>query len=154
MECEAHDLKSVNYGGDYRLIIVFDDDVSKVIDLRNDVIKLQETRYQRLLDKAYFSTAHIHEETGSLAWDNGYDICPDLLYQIGIATKKRLHKPGCGCPICRNTRGERKRTKKYAHVEFRFEVIEKLRNLAEKKERTVTSLVNEAVDEYLEKHSA
>ncbi len=159
MEYESRDLKSVSYIGGYKLLIVFDNDGSKVIDLRNDILRLNETRFDRLIDRDYFKTAYIHEETGSLAWDNGYDVCPDLLYQIGkpvakgkgnpspLPYNRSTHKPDCQCFICRNKRGERIPKRKRIDITLDGDDIEKLKVIATGSGRSMSSLIENAVRE-------
>jgi hypothetical protein len=140
----------------YRVLVTFTDGKRKMVDMKP---YLGKGVFEPLRDPDYFKTVVVNKEIRTIAWPNGADMCPDVLYDIGeyvdtVEVPKREHRQHCQCPVCRNARGERKRTKKYAHIEFRFDVIDRLRNLAKDQERTITSLVNEAVDDYLEKHSA
>jgi len=43
---------------------------------------------------------------------------------------------------------------RYALIGLGFDVIDRLRSMAINQGRTITSIVNEAVDDYLEKHPA
>lgn len=40
---------------------------------------------------------------------------------------------------------------KYAHIKLKFEVVEKMKEIAKTQNKTITSIVNDAVDEYLKK---
>lgn len=42
-----------------------------------------DSKFRRLLDPAYFITVTLDSEFGSVAWDNGIDLCPDVLYEWG-----------------------------------------------------------------------
>ena len=42
-----------------------------------------DSKFRRLLDPTYFMTVKLDPEFGSIAWDNGIDLCPDVLYAWG-----------------------------------------------------------------------
>lgn len=42
-----------------------------------------DSKFRHLLDPAYFMTVKLESEFGSIAWDNGIDLCPDVLYEWG-----------------------------------------------------------------------
>ena len=71
------------YLNDYKVLLDFNDGVSKTVDLKNE---LNGKIFEPLKDKKYFKTFSIKFNT--IEWDNGADFAPEYLYQIGIKTKK------------------------------------------------------------------
>ncbi|GEM_PF-1483085 len=41
------------------------------------------SKFIALLDPVYFQTVKWHEEMETVYWENGIDLCPDMLYAIG-----------------------------------------------------------------------
>ena len=60
----------------YRLRILFDDDVSGVVDLSE---RLFGPVFEPLMDPAYFRQVGI-DEFGAVCWPNGADLAPDALH--------------------------------------------------------------------------
>ncbi len=60
---------------DYLLEIEFTDGFCKVVDISPYIGKGISTA---LKDKSYFRTVLL-EDGGGIAWDNGYDFCPNFL---------------------------------------------------------------------------
>jgi hypothetical protein len=71
-------IKSVEVLHDFNVRLDFTDGTSKVIDLRpylhGHIFELLRN------DPAAFRTVHIDEGSGTIVWDNGADIDPDVLY--------------------------------------------------------------------------
>lgn len=44
--------------------------------------------YKKLLDPKYFITAKYEKDQESIYWDNGIDLCADVLYQIAQETQQ------------------------------------------------------------------
>ena len=45
--------------------------------------KSEGSRFQDLIDPKRFGKVKLNSELESIYWDNGIDLCPDVLYQIG-----------------------------------------------------------------------
>jgi hypothetical protein len=60
---------------DYRLELLFSDEKKKVFDVRP---YLQHGLFSELADKDLFNSVAVC--MGTVAWQNGLDICPDTLY--------------------------------------------------------------------------
>ena len=71
------------YINDYKISLEFNDGVSIIVDLKNE---LDGKIFEPLKDKNYFKTFSIKFNT--IEWDNGADFAPEYLYQIGIQTNK------------------------------------------------------------------
>jgi hypothetical protein len=72
----------------YEVTLLFNTEEELVIDLK---AKLQEwalpegSAYRQLLDRDYFQTVALDEEAQTICWNNGIDLCPDVLYEMGHA---------------------------------------------------------------------
>jgi len=42
-----------------------------------------DSKFRQLLDPEYFVTVKLEAEFASISWDNGIDLCPDVLYALG-----------------------------------------------------------------------
>ena len=70
----------VDYLGDYKLLLKFSDNVSKVVDLEP---YLTGEVFGALLDKELFVQYGLTPVT--IEWVNGADLAPEFLYEIGTA---------------------------------------------------------------------
>lgn len=41
------------------------------------------SKFRQLLDPHYFTTVKLDPESEAIYWDNGIDLCPDVLYLLG-----------------------------------------------------------------------
>jgi hypothetical protein len=64
--------------GDYRLQVRFEDGVEGVVDLAPN-LSFQGV-FEPLRDPAYFARVAVDPELGTVAWPNGADLDPDVLY--------------------------------------------------------------------------
>jgi hypothetical protein len=77
---------NAKYLNDYKIFLEFNDGVSMTVDLANE---LEGEIFEPLKNKDYFKTFFIKFNT--IEWDNGADIAPEHLYQIGKKTDKPQH---------------------------------------------------------------
>jgi hypothetical protein len=75
-----HIVKDVEYLSDYKLLVLFENNVKKIIDLEN---YLEGEIFEPLKDKDYFKTVKVDNNIDTIVWDNGADLSPDFLYEIG-----------------------------------------------------------------------
>jgi hypothetical protein len=73
------------YLEDYRVSLTFNNGVTKVVDLANE---LKGSVYEPLRRLNYFRSFRIKYNT--LEWPNGADYAPEYLYEIGNVTVDRL----------------------------------------------------------------
>ena len=73
-------VRDANYISDYRLILTFDDGVIKQVDLRQ---YLKGKIFEPLKNIDYFKTVKVNSDIDTIVWDNGADMSPDFLYEIG-----------------------------------------------------------------------
>ncbi|MBI5496423.1 MAG: DUF2442 domain-containing protein [Deltaproteobacteria bacterium] len=79
-----HWVRSVAYLEGYKLRLGFEDGSVRVVDLE---AYLDGDVFEPLRDIPFFRTAHLNEDIDTVAWDNGADMSPDFLYDIGVALK-------------------------------------------------------------------
>jgi hypothetical protein len=72
------DVVSAKALGDYRLYLEFEDGVNGVVDLTRHLSF--RGVFEPLRDAAYFAQVRVDPELGTVAWPNGADLDPDVLY--------------------------------------------------------------------------
>jgi hypothetical protein len=71
-------IKSVHTLHEYHVRLTFTNGEEKVVDL---LPLLHGPVFDKVRqDLTYFGTLHVDEESGTICWDNGADIDPDVLY--------------------------------------------------------------------------
>jgi hypothetical protein len=81
------DVIEVSYLSGYRLLVVFDNHERKIVNLEQQVKEAAGTRFEELKEMDYFKTVRLDKELDTITWENGYDVCPHLLYQLGEAVR-------------------------------------------------------------------
>ena len=76
-----HLVKTARYISDFKLLVFFEDHSTKLVDLAD---YLDGEIFEPLKDLAYFKTVRVHPELDTIVWDNGADMSPDFLYEIGV----------------------------------------------------------------------
>lgn len=72
-------IKDVKYKSEFQLLLTFSDGASLVVDFKPYISgKLGAM----LKDENYFKQVSI-DSSGGLVWPNGFDFCPNYLYEIG-----------------------------------------------------------------------
>lgn len=74
------DVIAVKYISDFKLILTFENNEKKLVDLKNH---LNGPIFEPLKDTEYFKKVYVDKELGTIAWPNGADTAPDTLYEIG-----------------------------------------------------------------------
>lgn len=70
----------VKYLEEYRLHLRFNNGVSKIVDLCNE---LDGEIFEPLIDVHFFQQVYLNTETGTIEWANGADFAPEFLLEIG-----------------------------------------------------------------------
>ena len=73
-------VKRTKYLGDYRLEIEFNTGDIKVVDLESH---LEGEIFEPVKKVEYFKTVKVNPEFETIYWDNGADIAPEFLFEIG-----------------------------------------------------------------------
>lgn len=80
-----HFVKKAEYLGGYRVRLSFEDGSVRDVDLAPH---LEGAIFEPLKDVAYFKTLRVEPDLDTIVWDNGADMSPDFLYEIGTAVRK------------------------------------------------------------------
>ncbi|MDR2472906.1 MAG: DUF2442 domain-containing protein [Tannerella sp.] len=73
------EVTKAKYLDDYRLFLTFNNGVSKTVDLQNE---LNGSAFESLRQPDNFRNFRIKYNT--IEWENGADLAPEYLYEIGI----------------------------------------------------------------------
>ncbi len=82
-----HFVKDARYVSEYKLLLTFENRVNKLVDLEPH---LDGEIFEPLKDIDYFRTVRVDPDTDTIVWDNGADVSPDFLYEIGIIEAKAV----------------------------------------------------------------
>ncbi len=80
-----HFVKSVTYVSEYKLLLSFENGSAKLVDLEPH---LDGEIFEPLKDIDYFKTVCVNPDLDTIVWDNGADMSPDFLYEIGKPVEK------------------------------------------------------------------
>ncbi len=81
-----HFVKRVIYLSEYKLLITFEDGSVRLVDLAGE---LEGEIFEPLKDINYFKKVTVNEDLDTIVWENGADISPDFLYEVGIPVANR-----------------------------------------------------------------
>jgi len=73
-------VKRTKYLGDYKLEIEFSTGDIKVVDLESH---LEGEIFEPVKKIEYFKTVKVNPEFETIYWENGADIAPEFLFEIG-----------------------------------------------------------------------
>ncbi len=74
---------------DFQLELTFNDNKTMLVDLKK---RLKGGIFEDLKDPEFFKKVFVDEEMGTIAWPNGADLCPDVLYLEGQEVPKPKRK--------------------------------------------------------------
>mgnify|MGYP003620101891 CR=1 FL=1 len=73
-------VKEVEYIQNFKLRVIFDNSVKKMVDLEN---YLDGEIFEPLKNIEYFKQVKVDKDRATSCWDNGADFSPEFLYEIG-----------------------------------------------------------------------
>ena len=79
-----HWVTTVEYVSGYKLHLGFEDGSVRTVDL---AAHLTGEVFQPLKNLLMFKTARLNPDLDTVVWDNGADMSPDFLYEIGVPKK-------------------------------------------------------------------
>ncbi|NEQ39877.1 MAG: DUF2442 domain-containing protein [Okeania sp. SIO3I5] len=82
------DIIEVSHQENYLLYLKFEDEKEGIVDI-SQLIEFTGI-FAKLQDINYFKTVKLNPEWGTIYWENGADLDPDVLYSI--VTKKPIPK--------------------------------------------------------------
>lgn len=74
------DIVSAQAISPYQIHLRFEDGIEGVIDL-SKIIQFSGI-FSALADPTYFATVQVNPEFGTIVWENGADLDPDVLYSL------------------------------------------------------------------------
>jgi len=74
-------VREVSYVSGYKLRLGFEDGSEKIVDLESH---LDGEIFEPLKDVDYFKTVRVNADVDTIVWENGADMSPDFLYEIGV----------------------------------------------------------------------
>ena len=77
------DVTKVDYVSEYKIIVTFENGERKKVDLKDRLIG---PVFQPLKELDFFRKVFVDKNLGTIAWPNGADKAPELLYKIGQVT--------------------------------------------------------------------
>lgn len=81
-----HFVTSVEYVSAYKLRLGFDDGSVRVVDLAG---QLNGEVFEPLKDLRRFKTARLNRDIDTVVWENGADMSPDFLYELGVVVTEK-----------------------------------------------------------------
>ena len=75
-----HFVKKADYVSDYRLVVTFEDGTARLVDLEPH---LTGEIFEPLKDLGFFRRFRVDADLDTVVWENGADMSPDFLYEIG-----------------------------------------------------------------------
>ena len=82
-----HFVREVEYLSEHKLLLSFEDGSRRQVDL---LPHLNGPIFEALKDVENFKTAKLNRELDTIVWNNGADMSPDFLYEIGIPQAERV----------------------------------------------------------------
>lgn len=76
-----HFVKDATRVSGYKLLLTFEDGSVRLVDLERE---LDREIFEPLKDISYFQTVRVNPDLETIVWDNGADMSPDFLYEIGV----------------------------------------------------------------------
>ncbi len=80
-----HFVRDASYISEHKLLLTFEDGSAKIANLEP---YLDGEIFEPLKDIEYFKTFRVDHELDTIVWENGADISPDFLYEIGVSVAK------------------------------------------------------------------
>ncbi|NLK61857.1 MAG: DUF2442 domain-containing protein [Fusobacteria bacterium] len=74
-------VKDVEYIREYIIKVTFDNNESKIVDLKNFI---EGEIFEPLKEIDYFRNVRVDEDIETVCWDNGADFSPEFLYETGV----------------------------------------------------------------------
>jgi hypothetical protein len=76
-----HWVTAVEYVSGYKLKLAFEDASIRIVDL---AAHLNGEVFEPLKNLRLFKTARLNPDLDTVVWENGADMSPDFLYEIGV----------------------------------------------------------------------
>lgn len=80
-----HFVKDVKYLAEYKLLLTFEDDSLRKVDLEPH---LDGEMFEPLKDMSNFKSVYLNADLDTIVWKNGAHMSPDVLFEIGVPVAK------------------------------------------------------------------
>lgn len=90
-----HLIKEIKEVSPFMLTLYYKSGELVLVDLEGKLREWSQTpdsKFRQLLDPDYFVTVKLDTEFASIFWDNGIDLCPDVLYELGKRMEKKIQE--------------------------------------------------------------
>ncbi len=80
-----HLIKKIEKITDFELLLLFSNNEIRKVNLENHLKKWAtspDSKFGQLLNPVFFKTVKLDPEMETLVWDNGIDLCPNVLYEM------------------------------------------------------------------------
>ena len=81
-------MKIVNlkYIKDYQIKVIYENQSEHIFDFADTIKEFVDkyNKFHELLKPEYFSSVRLNTEWNTIEWDNGFDVCPDLLQPVTV----------------------------------------------------------------------
>ena len=87
----SHYITEIESINEYTLTLRFNTGETKSVNLHDELIEWSRSTgsaFTHLLDQKYFSRVHLNNDFGSIYWDNGIDLCPEVLYELALQSER------------------------------------------------------------------
>ena len=82
-----HFVRDVKYLGDYKLRLTFEDGSLREVDLSQH---LDGEVFEPLKNVSKFKNVRVNADLDTIVWENGADMSPDFLYEIGVPVAESM----------------------------------------------------------------
>lgn len=82
-----HFVKNATYVSEYKLLLTFEDGSVRLVDLK---LHLDGEIFEPLKDINFFKRVRVDRDLDTIMWENGADMSPDFLYEIGVSVSEPL----------------------------------------------------------------
>ncbi len=83
----SKDVIAVECAEGYRLLLTFEGGEMRVVDV--SAVVPFDGIFKPLANLDYFRQVHVVTDIGTIAWPNGADLCPDVLYECSTPVPGR-----------------------------------------------------------------
>jgi hypothetical protein len=82
-----HSIKKAKYIKEYKILIDFGMNQNRLVDLKNH---LEGEVFEPLTDVTQFKNFRVDSDIETIVWENGADMSPDFLFDIGVENHQEL----------------------------------------------------------------
>lgn len=87
-----HLIKEIISVEPFKVTVRFNNNEVRTIDLEEKLrewSKSPDSKFKELLNPGYFKSVKLNEELETIYWENGIDLCPDVLYSFSKEESKK-----------------------------------------------------------------